>query len=60
VNISNLSVQLRKLSQQRTQAQHDGDQEEVERLDDLILEIQDDIDAMELDSVDEVRYSKGR
>lgn len=51
-----LSQQLRQLSQELTAAEHAGDEEEAERLRDLIAEVQEEMEAEELDGIDERRH----
>jgi len=59
VNRNNLYVQLRKLSAERTQAVSEGNQKEVERLDDELEAIREELEAYELDEYDERHFRKG-
>lgn len=54
-----LAAQMRKLSQELAQAQHDGNDEEVERLVDELDELREEMEAYELDEIDERRFQRG-
>jgi hypothetical protein len=50
---------MRKLSQELAQARHDGDDEEVERLEDELEQLREEMEAYELDEIDERRFQRG-
>lgn len=54
-----LAAQMRKLSQELAQARQDGDDEEVERLEDELELVREEMEAYELDEIDERRFQKG-
>lgn len=60
MNIENVSQRIRQLSQELTLAQHDGDDDEVERIEIELEEAREEMEALELDAIDDRRHGRGR